>query len=212
MTLASTTTTESLGEGEGSFPLALRLDSAFDLSDDALFRICANNRDLHIERSAAGELLLMSPAGGLTGDRNAEILRQLTAWARRDGQGRVFDSSTGFTLTNGAMRSPDASWVERSRLRQLSPAQRERFLPLCPALVVELRSPSDALAPLEAKMVEYVANGALLGWLIDPLRRRVDVYRVGCEVEALEDPGTISGDPEFPGLLLEMQEIWEPAW
>jgi Uma2 family endonuclease len=151
-------------------------------------------------------------AGGLTGDRNAEILRQLTAWARRDGQGRAFDSSTGFVLPNGAMRSPDAAWVERSRLRQLSPAQREHFLPLCPALVVELRSPSDALVGVAAKMEEYVANGALLGWLIDPLRRQVDVYRGGSEVEALKNPETISGDPELPGLVLALEEIWEPDW
>ena len=122
-------------------PTAIRLDPVVEIDDEQLFELCRRNRDLHIERSAAGELIVMSPAGGKTSDRNAEIVAQLRNWARRDGTGRPFDSSGGFTLPDGAMRSPDAAWVERSRLTELTPEQQEQFLPLCPDFVVELRSP-----------------------------------------------------------------------
>lgn len=193
-------------------PLTLHLDPVIELDDDQLFELCSRNRDLRIERTAAGELIIMSPAGGKTSDRNAEIVAQLRSWARRDGTGRSFDSSGGFTLPNGAMRAPDAAWVELPRLRALTEDQRERFLPLCPTFVIELRSPSDSLASIEAKMVEYMENGARLGWLIDPLEKRVHVYRPGAEVDILERPSSVAGDPELPGFVLELAEIWNPTW
>lgn len=182
------------------------------LSDDELFELCQRNRDLRIERTAQGEILVMSPAGGKTSDRNSELSGQLWLWARKDRTGRAFDSSGGFTLPNGAMRSPDAAWVERQRLGALPSSLQEKFLPLCPTFVIELRSPSDALASVEAKMEEYVANGARLGWLIDPIERRLHVYRPNAEVETLEEPSSVAGDPELPGFVLDLEEVWDPSW
>lgn len=191
---------------------AIKLDPVVEFDDQQLFELCRRNRDLHIERTAGGELILMSPAGGKTSDRNAEIVAQLRNWARRDGRGRPFDSSAGFILPNGAMRSPDAAWVERQRLSALSSEQQDRFLPLCPAFVVELRSPSDPLTKLQAKMAEYVENGAALGWLIDPEEMRVHVYRPNADPRVLEEPSSISADPELPSFVLELDEVWNPAW
>ncbi len=192
--------------------MAIELDPVVDFDDRRLFELCRRNRDLRIERTAAGELILMSPAGGKTSDRNAEIVTQLRTWARRDGTGRSFDSSAGFTLPSGAMRSPDAAWEERPRLSALAAEQQERFLPLCPTFVIELRSPSDPLAKLQAKMEEYVENGARLGWLVDPADRRLYVYRPNVEPEVLENPGSVSADPELPGFVLELAEVWDPIW
>ena len=193
-------------------PLSIQLDPVVEIDDAQLFEMCARNRDLRIERTASGELILMSPAGGKTSDRNAEIVAQLRNWSRQDGTGRSFDSSGGFTLANGAMRSPDAAWVERRRLSGLSHEEQERFLPLCPAFVIELRSPSDPLAPMQAKMGEYLDNGARLGWLIDPAQRRVHVYRPDADPEILENPSSLAGEPELPGFVLELDEVWNPAW
>lgn len=192
--------------------LTLQLDPVIELDDDQLFELCCRNKDLRIERTAMGELILMSPAGGKTADRNAEIIAQLWIWARKDGAGRAFDSSGGFTLPNGAMRSPDGAWVERTRLRALTSRQQERFLPLCPTFVIELRSPSDSLASVQNKMVEYIDNGARLGWLIDPIQRQVHVYRPEAEIEILEHPASVAGDPELSGFILEFDEVWNPAW
>lgn len=193
-------------------PLTLRLAPVIRLSDEDLLAFCRLNRGLRIERTAEGSLVVMAPVGGETSDRNAEITMQLRLWARRDGSGRVFDSSGGFLLPNGAMRSPDAAWVERAALQPLAAEERRRFLPLCPHFVLEIRSPSDQLSALEAKMVEYLDNGARLGWLIDPERRRVAIYRPGVAVEVLEAPVTVAADPELPGFVLELAEIWEPSW
>lgn len=150
----------------------------------------------------------MPPAGGETGEQNAEITIQLGLWAKRDGEGTTFDSSTGFRLPNGAVRSPDAAWVRRSRLNTLSPEQRKKFLPLCPDFVIELRSPTDSLNALQEKMREYLDNGAQLGWLIDPEQRRVYVYRPQAPVQTLDNPETISGDPTLTGFVLDLREIW----
>ena len=189
-------------------PLVLRLGPAVDLSEDQFFTLCQINHELRIERNAAGELLIMPPAGSGTGDRNAEITMQLRLWAKRDGTGIAFDSSAGFTLSNGATRSPDASWIARSRWEGLTREQRERFAPLCPDFVLELRSPSDRLRDLQDKMQEYLANGARLGWLVDPGPRHVYVYRPAAPVERLEHPDTVSGDPVLPGFVLDLHEIW----
>ena len=193
-------------------PLALQFDPVVEIDEGQLFELCRRNKDLRVEKTASGELILMSPAGGKTSDRNAEIVAQLRNWARQNGTGRPFDSSAGFTLPNGAMRSPDAAWVERSRLSALTREQQDRFLPLCPTFVVELRSPSDPLAKLQSKMAEYLENGTSLGWLIDPERLRVHVYRQNVDPEVLQEPLSVSADPELPGFVLELAEVWDPGW
>jgi Uma2 family endonuclease len=158
------------------------------MDEEQYFEFCQINRDWRIERTAEGDLEIMPPTGGETGIRNAILNYQLTAWALRDGTGAAFGSSSGFDLPNGAARSPDASWARRERLSGLTAEQRRRFLPLCPDFVVELRPPSDPLAAVEAKMREYVDNGARLGWLIDPERKRAHVYRPNEPVKTLEQP------------------------
>lgn len=189
------------------WPLALRLRPALALSEEQFFQLCQINRDLRIERSAEGELLIMPPAGSETGQRNMRIAVRLGSWAERDGTGLAFDSSPGFTLPNGAVRSPDASWVERSRWEELPPDERKKFARICPDFVLELRSPSDRLDDLQAKMREYLDNGARLGWLLDPEPRHLYVYRPDAPVERLEDPDTVSGDPVLPGFELDLRQI-----
>ncbi len=190
------------------WPLVLRVRPALNLTEEQFFALCQLNRDLRIERSAEGEWLIMPPTGWDTGDRNSEINRQLTNWARQDGTGRTCDSSTGFRLPNGAVRSPDAAWLRKERLAPLSPEERQRFLPLCPDFVLELWSPSDRLEDIQAKMAEYLANGARLGWLLYPPERRVFVYRPGAAVERMDQPDAVSGDPVLPGFTLDLREIW----
>jgi Uma2 family endonuclease len=191
-------------------PLVLRTRPALHLSDDQFFAFCQQNPDLRIEQTAEGDWIIMPPPGGETGNRNAGLTAQLYAWSSTDGTGVSFDSSTGFVLFMGAKRAPDASWVLRARLAGLTPEQRRQFLPLCPDFVVELRSPSDSLEALQEKLNEYIAAGARLGWLIDPVERRVHVYRPGAPVEERDNPETLSGDPELPGFTLDLARIWEP--
>lgn len=190
-------------------PFVLRTGRGIDFTDEALYELCLANRDWRIERNAEGDLLIMSPTGAETGKRNLELLMALGIWSKSDRTGIAFDSSTGFTLPNGAMRAPDASWIVRSRIDELPAAARKKFLPLCPDFVVELRSPSDSLSVVEAKMDEWLANGARLGWLIDPERRSVTVYRPGAEPELLEDPAEVSGESVLPGFVLELADVWE---
>lgn len=190
--------------------LRLRLPTAARLSDEAFFEFCRLNRDLHIERTAEGDVLIMTPAGGSTSRRNVKLVVRLEMWSELDGTGQVFDSSGGFILPDGAIFSPDVAWVQTERLAGLTAEQKERFLPLCPDFVMELRSPSDALPVLRAKMEQYVANGARLGWLIDPQARQVHVYHGDGHVETLDQPDTVSGDPVLPGFTLALPPIWEP--
>ena len=187
--------------------LLVRLPPPLSLTDDRFFEFCRLNRELRIERTAGGELSIMAPAGGDSSDRNAEITFQLRRWAKRDGTGRTFDSSGGFRLPNGAVRSPDASWVSSARLAVLTEEQRAGFIPLCPDFVVELRSSSDSLPVLQDKMREYMDNGARLGWLIDPSGGKVFVYRPDSAPEQLAAPASVSADPVLPGFRLEMDEI-----
>jgi len=181
---------------------------ALNLTDESFFYLCQDNRDLRLELTATGELLIMGPTTSETGRRNANLIFQLCLWARQDGTGECFDSSAGFTLPNGAKVSPDASWVRRERYEALSAEEREQFAPLCPDFVIELRSKTDRLARLQARMVEYSESGAGLGWLIDPAAKRVYVYRPGRAVETLDAPETIAGDPALPKFVLQLQEIW----
>lgn len=193
-------------------PVVLHTHPALDIDEEQFFEFCQQNRDWRIERSAEGDLEIMVPTGGETSDRNSEINMQIRQWAKRDGTGIAFDSNGGFVLPDGAMRSPDASWVRRERLAGLTAEQKQKFLPLCPDFVIELRSPSDPLASVEAKMREYMENGARLGWLLDPEERRAHVYKPGDPVRIPENPGRLSGDPVLPGFVLDLKPIWEPGF
>jgi len=188
--------------------LSTPLQLTIDLTEEQFFELCQNNRDLKFERTASGVLTIMPPTGGETSNRNMELSYQLQAWSRQNNLGKAFDSSGGFKLPNGADRSPDASWVRRDRWDTLTPKQREKFVPLCPDFLVELRSASDALKPLQNKMKEYQENGAKLGWLIDPKNQRVEIYRPDQEVEILENPTTLSGENILPGFILDLTSIW----
>ena len=195
-------------EDLGSPPLIVQLRPVVNLTDDQLYEFSQINRDLRIERNAQGELIIMPPTGGDTGERNAEIIVQLGTWAKVNGDGATFDSSSGFRLSNGAVRSPDAAWVRRSRLNALTADERKKFVPLCPDFVIELRSSTDSLNLLLEKMQEYLDNGAQLAWLIDPEQRRVYVYRPQEPVQELDKPETISGEPLLSGFELDLREIW----
>jgi Uma2 family endonuclease len=190
---------------EEHFPVRVR--PASRVSDDDLFELCARNPELAIERTAEGEIIVMSPTGGETGRRNFQLIVQLGMWAARDGSGIGFDSSTGFLLPNGAERAPDAAWLRRERWEALTREQRRKFVPLCPDFVIELRSPSNDLAELQAKMDEYVVCGARLGWLVDVDAKRAWVYRPSRPVEAIENASSLQGDPELPGFTLELATL-----
>jgi Uma2 family endonuclease len=171
--------------------------------------LAAANRDLRLERTAAGELIVNPPTGGETGYCNIKISYFLVKWVEEEGgNGIPFDSSTGFRLPNGADRSPDAAWVSRERWESLTPQQRKGFVPLCPDFVVELRSQSDSLPKLQTKMLEYLDNGARLGWLIDPQNRQVEIYRPDRVVEVLENPTELSGEDVLPGFILNLRRVW----
>ena len=193
-------------------PLVLHLQPGITMTEDQFFEFCQINRFWRIERTAQGDILIMSPVGGGGSTRNAGVSAQLWVWAERDGSGVAFESSAGFTLPNGAMRSPDAAWVRNSRLENITAGQWEKFLPLCPDFVAEVRSATDRLSTLKGKMLEYLENGALLGWLIDPQKKHVYVYRPHAEVQSLEAPATLSGDPELPGFVLELRRVWDPRF
>jgi len=193
-------------------PMVLRTSPALEMDDDQLFEFCRINREWRIERNAEGELEVMVPTGGETSNRNFKLVVQLGIWTDRDGTRVAFESNGGFILPNGAMRSPDASWARRERLANLTAEQKQRFLPLCPDFVIELRSPSDPLTPLEARMREYLENGARLGWLIDPEERKVQVHRPGGPPEVLDRSDRLSGDPELPGFVLDLRSIWRPGF
>jgi Uma2 family endonuclease len=191
-------------------PLVVDMGSLLHVvSDDQFFEFCRLNRDLRIERTKEGDIIVMPPTGGKSGERNAELTFQLKLWARSDGTGAVFDSSTEFKLPNGANRSPDASWILLSRWDALTDDEKEKFPPICPDFVVELRSRTDSLAALHDKMKEYIDNGARLGWLIDPYARKVHIYRPNHETEVLDQPETVSGDPVLPGFVLDMTLFWD---
>jgi Uma2 family endonuclease len=187
-----------------STPLELELK----LSDEEFFNLCRKHQDLKFERNPQGDLMIMSPTGGLTSKRNADLIYQLNAWNRKAKLGIVFDSSGGFKLPNGSDRSPDASFVTMERWNSLSEEEKARFLPLCPDFVVELRSNSDNLAKTQAKMREYQENGAKLGWLIDPSRKIVEIYRPCQEVEIIESALTVSGEEILSNFTLDLTEIW----
>lgn len=177
-------------------------------TDDEFWEFCRQNDEMRIEMTKEGDVIITPPTGLETGDRNAEITMQLRLWAKKNKAGKTYDSSTGFKLPNGATVSPDASWVRRERLEKFTAKQRERFLPLCPDFVLELRSASDGLKDSQEKMKEYIENGARLGWLIDPKNKSVYVYRPNSEVGILENPSKVSGENVLENFELDLTEIW----
>ena len=191
-----------------SAPLMIDLPWIMLMTEEQFYQFCLANRDLRIERSASGEVIVMPPAFSDTGNRNFNIAAQLWNWSELDGTGLGFDSSAGFTLPNGAIRSPDAAWIKLERWNALTEKQKASFAPICPDFVIELRSASDTVSSLQKKMEEYIANGTLLGWLIDRQNRQVYIYRPHQEREILNAPETISADPELPGFILVMAKIW----
>ncbi|MBE9247772.1 Uma2 family endonuclease [Dolichospermum sp. LEGE 00240] len=186
----------------------LQIPESLKFTDDKFVEMVAANKDLRLELSAQGELSIMPPTGGETGNRNFEMCLDLGYWNRQNGLGKAFDSSTGFKLPNGATRSPDVSWIKMERWNALTPEQRKRFLPLCPDFVIELVSESDDLADTQAKMREYIANGLRLGWLINPKNKQVEIYRPNQEIEILESPTSLSGEDVLPGFILDLQPIF----
>jgi Uma2 family endonuclease len=191
-----------------SIPLTVNLPTVAQMTLAQFYEFCQANRDLRIERTATGDVVIMSPTFSDTGNRSGKAFQQLANWADQDGTGETFDSSSGFTLPNGATRSPDASWVKLDRWNALTAEQKASFAPICPDFVIELRSSSDTLTSLQDKMQEYMANGASLGMLIDRKNRAVHLYRPNQAPEILNNPETVSGDPELPGFMLRMAKIW----
>lgn len=179
------------------------------LTDEQFERLVAANPDLRMELTAEGELIVMAPTGGESGNYNAELTTDFVIWNRQTRLGVAFDSSTGFKLPNGATRSPDTAWVTRSRWEALTPQQRKKFVPLCPDFVLELVSETDDRETLQAKMREYLENGCRLGWLIDPKSQQVEIYRSGQPVEVLQSPVSLSGEDVLPGFVLSLQVILE---
>ena len=187
--------------------LTLNIPAAVKLTDEQFYQLSLANRDLRLERTASGEVIIMPPTGGGTGKRNSDLNIQLGLWNRETKLGFVFDSSTGFKLPNGATRSPDAAWVKRDCWDALTLEQQEQFPPLCPDFVVELQSPSDALADARLKMQEYLENGVQLGWLIAPKIRQVEIYRPNRELEIVQSPAILSGEEVLTGFVLDLTEI-----
>ena len=178
------------------------------MPDEQFYQFCLSNPELRIERSALGEITIMPPAFSDTGNRNLKISQQVANWADSDGTGEVFDSSAGFTLPNGATRSPDTSWILAARWNALTDEQKASFAPIVPDFVIELRSASDTLKSLQEKMQEYIENGVRLGLLIDRKARKVYLYRSGQLPEVLDNPDGVSCEPELTGFVLKMAKIW----
>ncbi|VEP18392.1 conserved hypothetical protein [Hyella patelloides LEGE 07179] len=183
------------------------LQLAINLTDEQFWQLCQRNRDYRFEANSQGDLIIMPPTGSDTGRRNIKITTQLEIWNSKHKLGIAFDSSTGFTLPNGAKRSPDASWIKLARWNNLTTEEQEKFAPICPDFVVELRSKTDALKPLQEKMQEYLDNGAKLGWLIDRQNQQVEIYRTNQPVEIIKSPSSLSGENILPNFILDLTEI-----
>jgi Uma2 family endonuclease len=190
-------------------PSVLRMP---ELSDDAFFDFCTSNEEYRIERTAEGRVVVMPGTGGETGIRNALLIAQITNWSLSNDRGYPIDSSTMFRLANSAIRSPDGGWISRTRLARMSAEVRKKFLTEVPEFVVELISPSDRLREVQAKMDEWTSNGVETGWIIDPERRQVHIYRAGSSVEIIDQPATVSGDGSISGLTIDLTRIWNPGF
>ena len=187
--------------------VVMRLGSVLELTADTFFDLAQANQDLRMELSAGGDLIVMPPAGGNTSNRNAKLTARFIVWNEQHNRGEVFDSSGGFHMASGAVRSPDVSWVSQEKLAELTAKQRDKFLPLCPEFVLELRSPTDRLNVTKEKMLEYLENGAKLGWLINPSEKKVYIYTPE-KVDALEHPQEVVGTGVLEGFVLELSDIW----
>lgn len=195
--------------GSDFFPVILNFQDVLEkIGDEEFEKFCRHNPDLQIELTKAGELIIMPPTGGETGIRNFTLIGIFFNWLEKEQTGVGFDSSTVFVLPNGAKRSPDLAWATNEKWNALSADDKKKFPPMCPDFVVELRSPSDSLKNLQNKMQEYIENGALLGWLIDPLERKVYVYRPETEIEILDDPDILNGAPLLKEFVLNLKKIW----
>ena len=183
--------------------------SKLRMNDEEFYEFCKLNPELRIERTSEGDLIVMAPTGGKTGRQNFILIGAMAQWVKSNRSGQGFDSSTVFSLPNGAKRSPDLSWVRNERWNKLTAAEQEQFPPICPDFVIELRSRTDSIKDLQTKMEEYIANGAQLGWLIDPLERRVHIYRPAVEPNVLDDPKNVPGEPLLEGFVLDVHELWD---
>jgi len=191
-----------------TIPLHSPLELTLELTDEQFFQLCIDNRDLRFERTASGGLIIMPPTGSETGNFNIDLSYQLQSWSRQNKHlGIAFDSSTGFKLPDGTDISPDGAWIRRDRWDALTAEEKKKFAPICPDFVVELRSTTDSLEKLRAKMKVYVKNGARLGWLLDRKNRKVEISRQGSDVEILESPATLSGEDVLPGFVLDLSDI-----
>lgn len=184
-------------------PFKLNLNTV-DLTDEQFYQLCQNNQELKFERTATGELIIMPPVGGESGNREADLIIDLGIWNRQTKLGYTFSSSTIFKLPNGADRSPDAAWIKRERWEALTPEQKRKFPPIAPDFVMELRSATDDLATLRQKMQEYMDAGVNLGWLINPQQQQVEIYRSGKNVEVQDLPTVLSGENVLPGFSLSL--------
>jgi Uma2 family endonuclease len=198
---------ETLGRSNQLLPLAVPADVRLRVSDEDFWRLCQENPDLRLERNAQGELIVMPPVAPDSGRRNAGITAQLWNWNQQTNLGVVFDSSAGFTLPNTAIRGPDASWMTTERWTRIPSEERLKFSHVCPDFVAELRSTSNTMKDLRDKMREYLAQGARLGWLIDPEGGTVEIYCPGRPVEIIQRPATLSGEDVLPGFVLDLKGI-----
>ena len=197
-------------ESEITLPYRLVLNvRALEITEDQLLKLCSDNGDLRIELTADRELVIMPPVGLEGGWQEGDVYLQVGNWAKQDGTGRAFGPNAGYTLPNGAVRAPDVSWMPLSRWESLGREDQTKFGHTFPDFAVELRSPSDSLRDVQDKMAEYMENGVLLGWLIDPRNRRVHVYRPGQPAEILEEPTAVSAEPVLPGFTLDLSTIWQ---
>lgn len=181
---------------------------SLDITEDKFYQLCVNNRNLIFERNQQGDLVIMTPVGDISSNRNARLIQQLLNWADKDQTGIVFDSSAGFILANGAIRSPDASWIPLKKWNQIADEEKEKFAHICPDFIIELMSPSDNLKNTQEKMQEYRENGAKLAWLINRKNRQVEIYQENKEVEILDNPNKLSGENILIGFELNLEIIW----
>lgn len=175
-----------------------------NLSDEQFYQLCKINESWRLEQTAQGELIIMPPVGGISGNREADLNADVVLWNRQTKLGKVFSSSTIFILPNGGKRSPDVAWVANSRWSALTLEQQEKFVPLCPDFVIELRSRTDSLVQLRDKMQEYLESGLKLGWLIDPQNQQVEIYHPHQKVKILQLPTTLLGEDILRGFTLEL--------
>jgi len=196
----------NLALSESGLPVRLRFERP--MTDEELMRFCAVNDDLRVEREPNGEILVMTPANIKTSSMNSRINRLLDEWAEADGRGIVSGPDGGYTLPDGSMRAPDAAWVANRRWQALSKEDQGRFAPICPDFVIELRSPSDKLPQARVKMEQWIANGAEVAWLIDPIEKAVTIYRPGEQPEVLAQPTSVQGTGPIAGFELVLARIW----